>query len=310
MRGVRVEYIGDDKRDIVDTVLRMRQYVGPHGWLFTSGGLGATHDDKTYDAIASAFGGELKRHAETVTLMEKHYAERGVELNESRLRMADLPHPADEVLFAPGLWVPLVVINNVFVLPGIPGLFQRMLTAHIERFKGPQAYEATLYTRAGEELTPTRRCSLVALHPAGDLAVGLARIAGASPRVRIGSYPNTDLSAIYDPSAKYRVKLQLESRDPEALDAAVKAVQSKFATFELATARGVVQRATEAVTSTAAAAKDSAVGAAQAAKDTAVGAAQAAKDTAVGAAQAAVEKAGGVLQSAKEAVGLGSKEEK
>lgn len=68
--------------------------------------------------------------------------------------------------------------------------------------------------------------------PAGDLAVELARVAGVSPRVRIGSYPNTDLKAIYG-GTPYRVKIQLESRDPEALYAAVELVQSKFETFEL-----------------------------------------------------------------------------
>lgn len=54
------------------------------------------------------------------------------------------------MLFAPGLWVPLVVIQNVFLLPGLPGLFQQLLQANIERFKGPTAHAVTLYTDVGE----------------------------------------------------------------------------------------------------------------------------------------------------------------
>lgn len=99
-----MEYIGDSKRDIVDSVLELKKRVGEHGFVFTSGGLGATHDDLTYESIAAAFGSELQRHGPTVELMQQHYAERGVELTEARLRMADLPHPADEVLFTPGIW--------------------------------------------------------------------------------------------------------------------------------------------------------------------------------------------------------------
>ena len=58
------------------------------------------------------------------------YAKRGMELNAARLRMATLPSPADEVLFTPDLWVPLVNLRGVFILPGIPKLFQAMVSAH------------------------------------------------------------------------------------------------------------------------------------------------------------------------------------
>jgi molybdopterin-biosynthesis enzyme MoeA-like protein len=74
-------------------------------------------------------GADLKLHDPTVALMQQHYAARGVELNEARLRMATLPTPS-EVLFTPGMWVPLVNINSVYILPGIPRLFQGMISAN------------------------------------------------------------------------------------------------------------------------------------------------------------------------------------
>jgi molybdopterin-biosynthesis enzyme MoeA-like protein len=75
-------------------------------------------------------GVKLALHQPTVDLMQQHYSARGLELNEARLRMATLPTPAEEVLVTPGTWVPLVVVQGVHILPGIPKLFQSMITAH------------------------------------------------------------------------------------------------------------------------------------------------------------------------------------
>ncbi|KAI3435889.1 hypothetical protein D9Q98_001947 [Chlorella vulgaris] len=206
---VRAEFVPDCKRDIVDTVLRLRERVGPDGFVFTSGGIGPTHDDITYASVAAAFGADLHMHQPTVDLMVQHYSKRDVELNEARLRMAMLPmDDGVEVLFTPNLWVPLVVIQNTYILPGIPRLFQTMVQAHAERFKGPAALTHVLYSNLGE----------------GDIAVKLASAAALHPAVRIGSYLNTE----WEPNAgklPYRVKLQLESRNAAALQRAVEAVQ-------------------------------------------------------------------------------------
>jgi molybdenum cofactor synthesis domain-containing protein len=216
---VRAEFVPDCKRDIVETVLRLRERVGPDGFVFTSGGIGPTHDDITYESIAAAYGAELHLHQPTVERMAQHYSQRGVELNEARLRMARLPSDVGvEVLFTPGLWVPLVVIERTFILPGIPRLFQQMVEAHAGRFKGPAAHTRVLYSNLGE----------------GDLALKLSSVAALHPRVRIGSYPNTSWES--DASrVPYRVKLQFESRDAGALDKAVEAVEAALPdTFTLA----------------------------------------------------------------------------
>ncbi len=136
---VRVEFIPDDKKDIGTSVLALKQRVGTRGYVFTSGGIGPTHDDVTYEAIADAFGVlapagrlnimylnistaspgvPLELHAPTVDKMRAHYAGTGQELNEARLRMATLPRNS-MVLDTPGLWVPLVNLHSVFILPGV-----------------------------------------------------------------------------------------------------------------------------------------------------------------------------------------------
>jgi len=202
---VRVEFIPDNKEDIIATVKALRQRVGPNGYVFSSGGIGPTHDDVTYEALASAFGVQLQVHEETVQRMQESLTKRGLSMNEARLRMATLPSPS-EVLFTPGLWVPLVNLQGVYILPGIPKLFQSMITAHLERFTGLAFSSRSLYTHLGE----------------GDLADPLAKIAAEHPKVSIGSYPNTT-----DPDFKrFKVKLQVTSRDAAAVEAAAEAIKA------------------------------------------------------------------------------------
>lgn len=220
-RGVdllNVEYIPDDQPTIIASIKRMKTAVGPTGCIFTSGGIGPTHDDITYASIAKACNVDLKQHPPTVQKMEEHYKQRNIELNEARLRMALLPSPADDVLSTPGLWVPLVVIQSIYILPGIPRLFTSMIEANKERFRGPAALSVTLFSNAGE----------------GDLADALSLVAeqhGAA--VRIGSYPNTEIDMFKenrDSSGGYRVKVVFESRNEkalrEAVDAATKVLPS------------------------------------------------------------------------------------
>lgn len=205
-RGVdlcRVEFVPDEEGDIINSIHRLKDKVGPDGFVFTSGGIGPTHDDITYACLAKAFNVDLEYHAHTVSRMTEHYAQRNVELNASRLRMALLPTPADKVLFTPGLWVPLVVLHSVYILPGIPRLFQAMIEANKDAFQGPAAHVMSLYSTAGE----------------GDIAEPLTALAKNCPTVRIGSYPRVEEKS---KSFDHTVKLTFESRDSEALDAAIR----------------------------------------------------------------------------------------
>eukprot|EP00873_Tetraselmis_striata_P010717 jgi/Tetstr1/430981/TSEL_020736.t1 len=206
---VRVEMLPDDIEDIVATVHRLKARVGEHGAIITSGGIGPTHDDVTYEAIAKATGTTLALHEPTVKKMRDHYSGLGKELNEARLRMATLPVGA-EVLVTEGMWVPLVNIDEVYILPGIPRLFQGMLGAHLERFRGVQMHSAAVYTHQGE----------------GEIAELLGDIAKRFPSVNIGSYPNVTVD-----KDVFTTKLNFESRDEEAMRAAVEEAKAVINCF-------------------------------------------------------------------------------
>jgi molybdenum cofactor synthesis domain-containing protein len=202
----RIETVGDCQEEIVDSVRRIKARVGEDGPVFTSGGIGPTHDDVTYQAIASAFGCELKVHDATLERMTAHYSGKGLEVNEMRMRMASLPDPC-EVLFTEGMWVPLAIVENVHVLPGIPRLFQSMIEAHQERFVGEEFFNIELFSDEGE----------------GDLAAPLADVAARHLHVKIGSYPRvTTTAGGLDGSddSSWKVRLAIEGRDEKTVLAA------------------------------------------------------------------------------------------
>ena len=118
-----------------------------------------------------------------------------------------------QVLVTDGLWVPLVNLNNIYILPGIPKLFQKMINAHKDRFVGGAAFQTkALYTSLGE----------------GDLAKIFSEVADTHPQVRMGSYPNTKSG-----DETFKVKLQLESRNEEQLSKATQAVKDRIPTHAL-----------------------------------------------------------------------------
>ena len=212
---VRVEMVPDSFDDIADSLHRLRAKVSDNGFVFTSGGIGPTHDDITYEAIARALGLQIELHGETQQRMRVHYDERGLELNESRLRMAHLPTPCKVLPPRSDIWVPLCnVAGNVYILPGIPRLFSAMIENHGDVFKGPgEIFTMELYSSLGE----------------GDFGEALRQVAadGRFQGVRIGSYPNTKWSM--SPNADnegvdYRVKIVVEGRVREDVQAASEAV--------------------------------------------------------------------------------------
>ncbi|ORX91005.1 Molybdopterin binding protein [Basidiobolus meristosporus CBS 931.73] len=118
----RIEVVPDVTEDIVESVRRLS---ANHDYVFTSGGIGPTHDDITYEAIAEAFNQKVAYHEPTLARMQQISPH--LELTLPRKRMALLPEKAQVFYTSHSLWVPLAIVSNVYILPGVPKLFKLML---------------------------------------------------------------------------------------------------------------------------------------------------------------------------------------
>jgi molybdenum cofactor synthesis domain-containing protein len=166
LREVRV--VADIEAEIVAAVNELRPRFT---YVFTTGGIGPTHDDVTTDAIAKAFGVEVVVDPEAVAAMRQRFS--GTELTPARLRMARIPQGAElidnAISRAPGF-----MLGNVIVMAGVPRIMQVMLDAVSPRLaKGRPMLARSVRIDA----------------PEGDAAPGLAEIQSAHPEVKIGSYP-------------------------------------------------------------------------------------------------------------------------
>lgn len=163
----RVVFCPDEVATIVAELDLLR---ARHDWVFTSGGVGPTHDDVTLEAVAAAFGRPLQRSAEVEALLRGWFGER---LGEEHLRMADLPEGA-ELVAAPGSIWPVVLVDNVFVLPGLPEVFRYKMPIVRARLSGGRPFVSRSLTLRLDE---------------GQIAAPLRRVAADFPAVNIGSYP-------------------------------------------------------------------------------------------------------------------------
>jgi molybdenum cofactor synthesis domain-containing protein len=168
MRHARV--IPDVEEIIVATINEVR---ARYDYVFTSGGIGPTHDDITSACIAKAFGVPFGRNAEAERRLHAYYNSNNMELNEARLRMADIPEGAtlidNPVSTAPGF-----IMENVYVLAGVPRIMQAMMDGIIHSLNGGTSV-----------LSETLSFWL----PEGTIAEGVSKIQDQFPEVEIGSYP-------------------------------------------------------------------------------------------------------------------------
>jgi molybdenum cofactor synthesis domain-containing protein len=192
-RGVELSrlYVVPDEPDaIVEALAALRPRAEV---IFTSGGLGPTHDDVTVPAVARFLGRRVVRHAAMEALVRRHW---GDAATPEAMRLADAPEGA--VFFeAPGLWLPVLTVEELVLLPGIPRLFRMQLDAIADRFGDQPFHLRCLYLSVYEEL----------------IAGALSGVAARHPEVAIGSYPVL--------GEDYKVKLTIESRRPERVEAAV-----------------------------------------------------------------------------------------
>jgi FAD synthetase len=174
--------------DEVDLIAReVAAFSAEFDVVFTSGGVGPTHDDVTIEGVARAFGVPVVRHPDLVAMLARHYADR---LNDADLRMAEIPDGA-ELVSAGTLRFPVILVRNVYVLPGVPEIFRQKFDAIKERFRGRPFHLKNVFFRIGE----------------GSLAEHLNALLAEFPALLLGSYP--ELS-----NPEYRVKVTLESQDP------------------------------------------------------------------------------------------------
>lgn len=167
---IQVRIVSDDADAIKSAVQALSD---THDHVFTSGGIGPTHDDITADCIAAAFGVGIDVRADARALLEAHYEQSGLELNAARLRMARIPDGAilidNPVSTAPGF-----TLGNVHVMAGVPSVFKAMVASILPNITGG----APLLSR-----------SLRILRGEGDIAGPLADLAAAYPGLSIGCYP-------------------------------------------------------------------------------------------------------------------------
>lgn len=194
---VEARIVADDAEIIQATV---RTFSDRFDYVFTTGGIGPTHDDITADCIAAAFDLSISEREDALSELRKRYAEE--ELNPARRRMARIPEGAYLIL-NPVSQAPGFQTRNVFTLAGVPGIMRGMLEDIGHRIEGGQTVKSctVLVTGAGE----------------GDVATFLPDIEKAHPGVSIGSYPffNGD---------GFGVNLVARSKDQVALDAAEEAL--------------------------------------------------------------------------------------
>jgi molybdenum cofactor synthesis domain-containing protein len=190
----RVLVVPDDADEIATAV---RELSARFDHVFTSGGVGPTHDDVTIEGIARGFSRRVVRNPELERLLRSYFGE---QLNPRNLRMADVPE-GTELLAADHASWPVAAVGNVIVLPGIPEIFRRKFLSIRERFRRSPFHLRTLYALGDE----------------GALAGHLDRIDADFPDVAVGSYPKLD-------APDYRVKITLESKDADAVEQALRAL--------------------------------------------------------------------------------------
>lgn len=163
-------FIRDDPAAIVSNIIELSKRFD---YLFTSGGIGPTHDDITTDCVAEAFEKKASIRPDALKILQEYYAGKDIELNEARRRMARIPETA-ELIDNPISAAPGYVIENVYVMAGVPKIFQSMLKTVIPKL---------------EKGLPTLSLSVKIYKGEGDIALDLEEMVKTFDQLNFGSYP-------------------------------------------------------------------------------------------------------------------------
>ena len=186
--------------DVIDTIAHeVRTMSETYDFVFTSGGIGPTHDDLTMEAIAKAFGRDVVVSDSILERMERSMRrnDQAVSLNESQRKMALIPEGA-HLIDSGDMWFPIVIVENVHIFPGIPELLQKKFDSIRERFRGIPFLLRKIYVKQYES----------------EIANDLNELLTEFPDLMLGSYPRIN-------EEHYRVMLTLESRDNGYLERAL-----------------------------------------------------------------------------------------
>ncbi len=187
----RVAIIPDDIDDIAATV---KSFSGRFDHVFTSGGIGPTHDDRTMEGVARGFGARVVIHEQLAAGIRAFF---GPELGEKNIRLAEVPEGAQLVGRDDELKWPVTKFHNVYILPGVPSLFRSKFASIKSLFRD----------------TPWAGCRVYCNGDEGTLAEHMDAVVAAHEAVNVGSYPRFG-------EQDYRVLITLESKDPAAVKAA------------------------------------------------------------------------------------------
>ena len=182
----RIVVIPDEPQEIASTV---RDLSGRLDLVFTSGGVGPTHDDVTIAAIASAFDSVVIEHPDLLSMLQNHL---GPNLEPPHRRLAEVPD-GSEMVYGAGANSPVVKFRNIYILPGVPGLFRKKFHSIAERFRCTPFTTGRLYSTADE----------------AALAPTLSAAVAAHPEVAFGSYPRFE-------ETDFQVMITVKSKDPAA----------------------------------------------------------------------------------------------
>ena len=193
LREARV--VADVHEEIVSAV---RALSATHDHVFTSGGIGPTHDDITADAVAAAMGAQIGHRADAMALLQAHYDRAGLPFNEARQRMARVPESAD-LIDNPISTAPGFTLGNVHVMAGVPNIFEAMLAGVLPRLSGgPPLLSQSLRVMRGE----------------GEIASAFGALAAEYPDLSIGSDP-------FNQQGAHGTNLVVRGQNPARLDEAM-----------------------------------------------------------------------------------------
>jgi molybdenum cofactor synthesis domain-containing protein len=203
--GIRLTEARVVSDDMAAIVAGVKALSAAYDHVFTSGGIGPTHDDITADAIAAAFGARITHRADAMALLQAHYDSRGMEFNEARQRMARIPDGAvlieNPVSIAPGF-----ILGNVHVMAGVPKVFEAMVASVLPTLTGG---------------APLLSQSLRVDRGEGDVAAPFAALAAEFPDLTMGSYP-------FNQNGAYGTNLVVRGTDAGRIDAAMVRLAAMF----------------------------------------------------------------------------------